>query len=288
MLAGCLYEPCFALITRVHGLSAKKAITAVTLVAGFASTLSFPAAHIISNHYGWEVTTQVFAVVVAIGAAPLLWIGARRLESSFSQTEDNISNSLHTDASSSHFARSPVFWLLALAFALTAVVHGATLNHMLPLLSERGIAASVAVTTVSFIGPMQVAGRILIAVLGERLSNHKTVMLVFGAMAGSIICLLAAQWLPLLLFIFVPLFGGGYGILSIIRPVIARELLGGAAFGAKSGLLAFIYLVGAGSAPWLGSLLWRIGGYPLMLVALLSMIVVAIFLYRASVRHRAA
>ena len=40
-MSGCLYEPCFALITRTRGKDAKRAIILITLVAGFASTISF-------------------------------------------------------------------------------------------------------------------------------------------------------------------------------------------------------------------------------------------------------
>ncbi|MGB5329398.1 MAG: MFS transporter, partial [Gammaproteobacteria bacterium] len=41
-MAGSLYEPCFALITRARGAQAKRSIIFVTLVAGFAGTVSFP------------------------------------------------------------------------------------------------------------------------------------------------------------------------------------------------------------------------------------------------------
>ena len=41
-MAGCLYEPCLALVTRNRGEKAKSSIIFITLVAGFASTISFP------------------------------------------------------------------------------------------------------------------------------------------------------------------------------------------------------------------------------------------------------
>ncbi len=295
MLAGCLYEPCFALITRVKGANAKRSITAVTLIAGFASSLSFPAAHILSNRFSWQVTVLVFASVVITMAAPLLWVGARRLEQQFEKPEvpdidppeEHHSAALNKtkgaqDSITTHFLKRPMFWLLGSGFALAAVVHGTVLNHLLPILDERGMAAGIAVTAVSLIGPMQVSGRILIAWLGERISNHATVLLVFVAMAASIVCLILARWQPWMLFAFVLFFGGGYGILSIIRPVIARELLGGETFGAKSGVLAFMYLMGAGCSPWVGSLLWRVGGYPLVLGTLFVLIVLATVLYRSA------
>ena len=41
-MSGALYEPCFALVTRAKGAGAKGSIVLITLVAGFASTISFP------------------------------------------------------------------------------------------------------------------------------------------------------------------------------------------------------------------------------------------------------
>lgn len=41
-IAGALYDPCFAFLVRTQGPQAHHAITLVTLVAGFAGTLSFP------------------------------------------------------------------------------------------------------------------------------------------------------------------------------------------------------------------------------------------------------
>ena len=287
MLSGCLYEPCFALITLARGSKAKSAITIVTLAAGFASTLAFPSAHVLSDAFGWRIAAGVFSVIVVFGAAPLLWFGAKLLladaASSAEYAADNMASK--TDKPGGYqFLKQIDFWLLASCFAFAAIVHGVTLHHMIPMLSERGFTLSAAVLAVSFIGPMQVAGRIVVAALGNRISNHITVLGVFGSMGLSILVLIAAGIQPWLLVLFIPLFGGGYGIMSIIRPVIARELLGGSDFGSKSGVLALVYLLGAGSAPWLGSVIWRGGGYSLVLPVLVMLMLTAVILYlKASV-----
>jgi len=41
-MGGCLYEPCFAFLTHRRGAEARSAITMITLMAGFAGTVSFP------------------------------------------------------------------------------------------------------------------------------------------------------------------------------------------------------------------------------------------------------
>lgn len=54
--AGCVYETCFAFLTRRLGVGARAAITRITLVAGFASTLAFPLGELLARWWplpGW-------------------------------------------------------------------------------------------------------------------------------------------------------------------------------------------------------------------------------------------
>ena len=88
---------------------------------------------------------------------------------------------------------------------------------------------------------------------------------------------------------FVVVFGSGYGMVSIIRPVIARDLLGDESFGAKSGLLAFFYLLGSAAAPYAGSLVWSAGGYDLLIAVLWVLALAGLLLiFRAISRFEAS
>jgi hypothetical protein len=91
---------------------------------------------------------------------------------------------------------------------------------------------------------------------------------------------------PTLLIGFVILFGAGHGMVSIVRPLIAREIFGGDNFGAKFGAMALLYLVGGASAPYVGSLIWGLGGYDLVLPLLIGLSFVGLCLYLAA--HRLA
>ena len=177
------------------------------------------------------------------------------------------------------FLSSPVFWCLALGFGFIAVTHGVTLHHLLPILDERRIHPEVAVLAISFIGPMQVAGRLAMMAAERHVSSHGIALACFVLIGASILLLIGAGATPLMLVGFVILFGGAYGVVSIIRPVIARDLLGERYFGAKSGALALIYLAGSASAPYLGSLGWSWGGYRLVLPGLILLAAIGLGLY---------
>lgn len=282
-MAGCLYEPCFALVTRAYGADAKRSIIAITLIAGFASTISFPSAHWLSDLTHWRTAVRVFGVVAIVIAAPLLWIGASRLEAVAKESRVTSDRSLRFRE-----LLTGQFILLAVAFALLAIVHGATLHHLIPILVERGLALHQAVLIASVIGPMQVFGRIVIMAIDKRATNDLVAICCFSMLALAILFLWATDRATSLAIPFVVLFGSGYGIVSVIRPLIAREVLGNDAFGSKTGLLALFYLCGSAISPFFGAVLWTLGGYQLMLLSLLIFVVIGLTLYQLSKRASVA
>lgn len=290
-MAGCLYEPCFALVTRARGNRARNTIILITLIAGFASSISFPVTHGLAEAYGWRSALRIIAIGVILLGAPILWLGAIRMQS---ENEQPASPSTSANgASDQHrwrFLRSAVFWLLAPAFAMMALVHGITLHHLLSLLDERGVDNEVAVIAAAFIGPMQVAGRLGLFAAGEHLSNHRLGVSCYIVMTLSVVVLFFAGASLSAIVLFVILFGAGYGLVSIARPVIARDLLGQQNFGSKSGTMALFYLAGSGTAPLVGSLIWSAGGYQLVLVVLfmIALIGLGLFLMAARIARRSS
>ncbi|NKB65072.1 MAG: MFS transporter [Gammaproteobacteria bacterium] len=261
MLGGCLYDPCFSLITRSRGGNAKNAIVSVTLIAGFASSISFPAVHFLTDVFGWRIAVQVFGGVVVFIGAPLAWRGASLIEGEGLREVVRVVDAVVPR----HFLLHPAFWLLAIGFSLAGMLHGMTLHHLLPILSDRNIDPGMAIVVASLIGPMQVLGRLIIMKSERIISVHGLALSCFITMAGAIVLLFIAPSLPISLFGFVFLFGVGYGTVSIIRPLTVRIILGQGNFGAKSGFASMIYLVGAAIAPYIGAVLWSTGGYDLVL-----------------------
>src|SRR6266849_8072746 len=69
--AASLYDPAFATLGRIFGAAARRPITALTLAGGFASTVSWPATHLLIQSVGWRGTYLVYAALLASVAAPL-------------------------------------------------------------------------------------------------------------------------------------------------------------------------------------------------------------------------
>jgi len=258
MMAGALYEPCFAILTRSMGPRARRAITVVTLIAGFAGTVSFPSAHLLVGLIGWRGTVLVFAAAIVVIAVPFVWYGctcaARHGELHEPTTSPGVVAVLPV-------LRKPTFWFLAFAFAAIALNHAALITHLLPLLDERGADPQTAVLAASMMGPMQVAGRLAMVAAEKHVSVIGITIACFVSTVLAAMALLGAATIPLMLVIFVLLQGAGYGVTSIVRPVVTAQLLGRANFGVVSGLLAVPFLGAAALAPTIAAYTWGVGGY---------------------------
>lgn len=261
-MSGALYEACFAIVTRSMGASSKRAITLITLVAGFAGTVSFPAAHAFVGLIGWRGAILVFAAAVLILAAPLLWYGCYHAERHF---KDSAEHQDDNPARVRQVLRSPTFWLLAISFAAIAVEHGGIITHMLLILEDRGVHQEAAVLAASMIGPMQVTGRLAMMAAERYVSIVGITVGCFLAMAGAATCLLFAGGSVGLIAAFVILHGAGYGVTSIVRPVVTAEFLGRQGFGVISGMIALPFMFGYAAAPTLTALTWEVGGYDLVI-----------------------
>jgi predicted MFS family arabinose efflux permease len=271
-MAGCLYDPCFAYLVRTRGDDARRAITRVTLVAGFAGTLSFPVCNALASHFGWQSAVIAFAILIGAVAAPLMWWGAGAAVTESAQTPIRAKETGHLRTALGR----PAFWLLACAFSMLYLNHVTLVTHLLPLLAERGVSLTDAVLTTSLLGPSQVAGRLLMMSLERRTSVNAlgVIALAFVVVAAMLIQFADAVTAGLVLFAVLQ--GAGMGMNSIARPVITANLLGRSGFGAIAGTIAATVVFATAVAPLSAAWVWAAGGYELVLK--LNMIIATVAL----------
>ena len=262
-MSATLYEACFAVLVRSTGERARRAITIVSVVAGLAGTVAFPSAHLLAGALGWRGAVLVFAAVVGGVAAPLVWSACRRAEVQATMLAPAPSASAGRALA---VARSPVFWLLAIAVFLAALDHGMLISHVLPILDDRGIDAGLAVLAAACIGPMQVAGRLALMATDRFASTAAASIGCFAMMGIAGVCLLHAGATPSLVAGFVVLQGAGIGIASVMRPVVTAELLGRRNFGVVSGLVGLMHMGGYALGPSVSAMVWAWGGYDRVIV----------------------
>ncbi|MFN3261868.1 MAG: MFS transporter [Pikeienuella sp.] len=283
----CLYEACFAWLTRMKGAEARPAITLVTLVAGFASTIAFPVADWAAEAAGWRVALRVFAAASIVLAAPLFLWSARRLAVGEPARLTREAGAEERAAARAARAR-PAFRLLFLALPCIALTHGMILSHLIPLLGSRGAEGAAAVFAASLIGPAQVAGRIAITVFARR---APALLLMTGAyvVAGlAYLLLLTASGGDWRIVAAILMIGAANGVNSIAKPLAIVERLGRRGYGEVAGALALPFIAGFAAAPFAAVLIWRVGGYDLVLGLSAALVALGVVLFLLASREPAA
>src|SRR5579884_2439802 len=68
-----LYDSAFAALTAIYGRQARGPITGITLIAGFASTIGWPASAWFAHSFGWREACLIWAAINLFVALPLNW-----------------------------------------------------------------------------------------------------------------------------------------------------------------------------------------------------------------------
>jgi MFS family permease len=265
--AGCLYETCFAFLTRRLGDGARAAITRVTLVAGFAGTLAFPLGHWVGDLFGGQGAMLVFAGVTLLAVPCNLWaVGALRR-----RARVGVEPAAPEPGTLKAALARPAFWALVACFGLIWLNHGILITYVLELFADRGAGEGMAALAAACIGPSQVAGRLLFLMGEARIGNARATLIALGGVVAASAILWLAGVAPALIFGFALAQGAGAGLMSILRPVLIADILGRQGFGAISGAVAMSPILASAAAPALGALMLTTGGPVLVYAACLVM-----------------
>jgi len=279
-----LYEPAFAVIYATFGADARKGITALTLTAGFASTVFWPLTQWLVSSLGWRDSVGALGFANLLLCVPLHFL---LLPLSAGTASRASSVTRHTDVLP-RLLRSRVFWLLALSFTANMLAFSALSVHLFPLLQERGLAPADSVMLAALIGPMQVLGRIVEVTFGKRFRAAQVGLVALLLLPISIVCLAAAGSGWPLLIAFAVLYGASNGVMTIVRAVLAAELFGRESFGAINGALSAPVILSRAVAPIAAALLWSATvGYGLVLWALVALGVFSVAAFAVAAFTRA-
>lgn len=258
-----LYPPAFAALTRWYGERRVRALTALTLAAGLASTIFAPITAALVGHLGWRGTYLALAALLAVVTVPAHLLGLRRLW----PKRDEHARPPPTHAPP-RVVRSRPFLCLVAAFALSSLTAYVVVVNLVPLLSERGIGPGTAALVLGVGGIGQVLGRLGYASLVRQLDVRTRTAVVLGAVGVSTALLGTLTWLPALVALAV-LAGAARGVATLLQATAVTERWGTRDYAALSGILAAPSTITIAVAPVAGAAgAVLLGGYPRMLVGM--------------------
>ena len=276
---GCLYTILFSVITINLKSKAKTSIAIITLFAGFASTYTFPTATYLTEQYDWRFTVFIFGIINILISSPANYFGFKNI---IRKEFKNIEKQNNQNSKLNIILKDYRFWLFSFSLFVIGFNIGAITTHVIPMLQEKGMSLSLAVLTASMFGPGQVIGRILVMIFGGNKSNLKLFVICFYSMVVGMIFLSFININHYLAFLFVLFNSSAYGSMAILKPLVQNDAFGQKNFGNLHGILALQYMIGSILGPWIGSLVWNIGGYDLLILVFLILAIIgnvtAIFL----------
>lgn len=240
-----LYEAAFASLVRLYGHDARGAITGITLIAGFASTVGWPLSAWMDSHLGWRGACLGWAALHLLIGLPLnAWLPKAAVRPAAAQRD--AAPPAQAAAPPSQAGRATA--LLALVFAATWLISTAMATHLPRLLEHAGVGLTAAVAAGALIGPAQVAGRLFEFGLLRGVHPLRSARLAALAHPAGVAVLLAAG--PVAAPAFTLLHGAGNGILTIAKGTLPLALFGPQGYGARQGWLMMPARIAQALAPF--------------------------------------
>jgi predicted MFS family arabinose efflux permease len=238
-----LYEPAFATLTSLYGRDARGAITGITLIAGFASTVGWPTTALFNDWLGWRGACLAWAGLHLVLGFPLnrFLIPAGGGHSP---------GQAPTQESPPEPAQSQTVAMILLAFTFGAAwfVSSAIAAHLPRLLQAAGASAAAAIAASTLLGPAQVAARLVEFGLMKKV--HPLLAARFAMCLHPIGAGLLLLVGPPVAAVFAVLHGAGNGLFTIARGTLPLAIFGPQGYGYRTGILGAPARVTGAIAPF--------------------------------------
>lgn len=268
-----LYEALFATLGALYAERAGRAITGITLISGFATTVTWPLMAFAIEQFGWRTTCTAYALMLIVVVAPLylqVLPAGQHLAANkpaVAVTEVSVDRRLYL--------------LLVWIFAFGAIIMTAISVQLVAVLQGLGHSLATAIALSALLGPSQVASRVLQLLARKR--HPIWTALVSSVLVATGVVLVAL--VPAATALGLLFYGCGNGLRAIVRGLLPLALMPPAQYVALMGKMSRPSLIGQALTPVVGGyLLQHFGsmGVLAMLTALAFINVVLVLLVMRS------
>ncbi len=270
-----LYDAAFGALGRIYGEAARRPITGITLIAGFASTVGWPLTAFGLERIGWRETCFAWAAAHILIGLPINFF----MLPAVAGAKAAVANAIKP-----HIPIDRTMVLLAFTFAAAWTVTGAMAAHMPRILEAAGATTVQAVAAGALFGPAQVVARVIEASFLSR--YHPLLSTRLACLThpiGAAILAVGGGGASSAFSIF---FGLGNGILTIARGTLPLAIFGPKNYGYRLGIIGAPARMAQAAAPLaFGLLIEAMGSRVLIVSSALSLsALLALFMLRKTKR----
>jgi MFS family permease len=262
-MAASLYEPAFVVVGRsfVDPQRRLRALAAVTLFGGLASTIFLPTTALLVTSLGWRGAVLVLAAVVAISTAVTRTVafGGSRLPRRANPHQTGVISAGRQPGV------PPGFGIVTAIFAVATFASAGFGANLIPALGERGISPSTAAVLGGLIGVMQLPGRAVLMNGAFRATSSQLLTLSLALHAVGFLGVAFASS-PVTAAVGVSVFALGAGLTTLVRPQLVQDMADAAGGGYLNGRIARQQQLGRAAGPLLVATVADLSSYAAVII----------------------
>jgi MFS family permease len=243
--AATFYPPAFAALTGWYGEQRVRALTTLTLVAGFSSTVFAPLTAALLGPLGWRGTWLVLAGILAVVTVPLHALLLTPPWRPRGTAHDPAADDDHARS----VLRSPRFTAVTAVMTVGAFGLYATTINLVPLLEGRGLDLGLAALALGLTGAGQVLGRLGFVPLVRVAGPRTRVALVLALGGVGVVALALVPGPAALLVALAVVAGAGRGLHTLLQASTVADRWGTRAFGRVNGVFSAPVTLAVALAP---------------------------------------
>lgn len=270
-MSAMLYIPAFVVIAKWFSRKLSRALSVLSVGAGLGGLVFAPVSALIIQRFGWRIAFLVIGVIIWIVVLPLTMVirenpqsmglkpdgdqeeknagtpGNETLQTPRSQTEPDLTlkQALATSA----------FWIISLSFFFQNISHSAVFVHAVPALTDAGITVEKAALAIGYLTTVSIIGRLGLGYLGDFIDKRYLFLISFALMGSGMLVLMNANTMTRV-YIFITLFGIGFGSTVPIMAAMRAEYFGRAALGKIQGFMTPITMIAGALGPYMAGLVF--------------------------------
>ena len=253
-----VYDSAFVALTQTLGKSARRAITQITLMGGFASTIFWPLIKMLLEHVEWQTIYILMALLHICVCLPLHWQCLKRARPTLTDnTGNNTTSTDNTQAVQTITDKDIpkkhdyiIETMIALSVGGVAFCVTGMQIHIFTILSNLNIAESLAVIVSTLFGPSQVVARVCEMTFGQKFTPLKIGLISSGAMFIALTMLILTNIItPQLALVYAFFFGIGQGLNNIVQGTVPLYIFGDYKYGTITGRINGVKILLSAAAP---------------------------------------
>ncbi len=265
-----------AAVTKWFIKKRSRAISFLTVGNGVGGAILVPTMAWLIIQFGWRWTAVIIGLSIWVICIPLSFIirstpeemglvpdgQSRRqdnlpAEAGYSPMEDSASRTSteEVDFTVREALRTRTFWVYVGSMTLRASILSSLVIHQIPHLTDIGIPYQTASTVLGLMVLMSIPGRFLFGWLGDLYSKRRLLFLLCLLQAAGILIFIQASNMGML-YLFVAVYGLGYGGAIPLTLALQGDLFGRRHFASISGMMMPVTMIGTIVAPLIAAYLY--------------------------------